>query len=665
MRLQRLLSFNSLKRISSIQANDSFAASFSPVLVMDGRFIFLMASAHPFGRAAMGIALAEENDFESTNVVYQAHHVSRSKRGQVVGTRGGFRGCTVWLTGLSGAGKTTIGFALEEFLVSHGIPCYSLDGDNVRHGLNKNLGFSAGDREENIRRVAEVARLFADAGLVCITSFISPFAKDRQNARKIHEAAGLPFFEIFVDAPLNICESRDVKGLYKKARAGEIKGFTGIDSDYEKPESPELVLKTNVASVSECIQQVVELLQTQNIVPHGSIKDVLELFVPENNLSSVRAKAEMLPAVEITKLDLQWVQVLSEGWATPLTGFMREAEYLQVIHFGTLLNDGIVNLSIPIVLPISTEDKERLQGCEALALSFAGRRVAVLKNPEYFEHRKEERCARVWGTTCAKHPHVKMVMESGDWLVGGDLLVLEKIKWNDGLDQYRLTPLELKQKFREMNADAVFAFQLRNPVHNGHALLMQDTRRQLLERGYKNPVLLLHPLGGWTKDDDVPLEWRMKQHAAVLEEHVLDPKLTIVAIFPSPMLYAGPTEVQWHCRARMIAGANFYIVGRDPAGMPHPETKKDLYEPTQGGKVLSMAPGLTSVEIIPFRVAAYNKLKKAMDFYDPKRHDDFDFISGTRMRKLAREGENPPDGFMAPKAWKVLTEYYQSLEKKN
>ncbi|XP_068053112.1 bifunctional 3'-phosphoadenosine 5'-phosphosulfate synthase 2 isoform X2 [Anomalospiza imberbis] len=601
----------------------------------------------------------------STNVVYQAHHVSRSKRGQVVGTRGGFRGCTVWLTGLSGAGKTTIGFALEEYLVAHGIPCYSLDGDNVRHGLNKNLGFSAQDREENIRRIAEVARLFADAGLVCITSFISPFTKDRLNARKIHEAAGLPFFEIFVDAPLNICESRDVKGLYKKARAGEIKGFTGIDSEYEKPEAPELVLKTNVASVSECIQQVVELLQAQNIVPQGSAKDVLELFVPEDKLSSVRAEAEKLPALEITKLDLQWVQVLGEGWATPLTGFMREAEYLQVLHFGTLLNDGVVNLSIPIVLPLSAEDKQRLEGSAALALSFQGRRLAVLRGPEFFAHRKEERCARIWGTTCPRHPHIQMVMESGDWLVGGDLQVLEKIKWNDGLDQYRLTPLALKQKFREMNADAVFAFQLRNPVHNGHALLMQDTRRQLLERGYKNPVLLLHPLGGWTKDDDVPLEWRMKQHAAVLEEQVLDPKSTIVAIFPSPMLYAGPTEVQWHCRARMVAGANFYIVGRDPAGMPHPDTKQDLYEPTHGGKVLSMAPGLTSVEIIPFRVAAYNKLKRAMDFYDPKRHDDFDFISGTRMRKLAREGENPPDGFMAPKAWKVLTTYYQSLEKKN
>ncbi|MGH0139373.1 UNVERIFIED_CONTAM: hypothetical protein FKN15_031230 [Acipenser sinensis] len=566
---------------------------------------------------------------------------------------------------LSGAGKTTIGFALEEYLVSHAIPSYSLDGDNIRHGLNKNLGFSTTDREENIRRIAEVAKLFADAGLVCITSFISPYTKDRAEARKILEAAGLPFFEVFVNAPLDVCESRDVKGLYKKARAGEIKGFTGIDSEYEKPEAPELVLKTGQATVNECIQQLVGLLQEQSIVPTSMMEEVKELFVPENKLDLAQADAKTLPTLQITQLDMQWMQVLAEGWATPLKGFMREREFLQVLHFCTLLDGGTINLSVPIVLPVSSENKESLDGCAAIALEYEGRKVAILRNPEFYEHRKEERCARQWGTTCAKHPHIKMVMEGGDWLVGGDLEVLERLKWNDGLDQYRLTPTELKQKFKEMKADAIFAFQLRNPVHNGHALLMQDTKRRLLERGYKRPVLLLHPLGGWTKDDDVPLAWRMKQHAAVLEEGVLDPNSTIVAIFPSPMMYAGPTEVQWHCRARMIAGANFYIVGRDPAGMPHPETKKDIYEPTHGAKVLTMAPGLTSVEIIPFRVAAYNKAKKAMDFYDKERHSEFDFISGTRMRKLARDGEFPPDGFMAPKAWKVLTEYYVSLGKEN
>uniref|UniRef100_A0A4W4FBC2 Uncharacterized protein n=1 Tax=Electrophorus electricus TaxID=8005 RepID=A0A4W4FBC2_ELEEL len=599
----------------------------------------------------------------ATNVVYQAHHVSRTKRGQVVGTRGGFRGCTVWLTGLSGAGKTTVGFALEEYLVSHAIPCYSLDGDNIRHGLNKNLGFSAADREENVRRIAEVAKLFADAGLVCITSFISPFTKDRNEARKIHESSRLPFFEVFVNAPLEVCESRDVKGLYKKARAGEIKGFTGIDSDYEKPDSPELVLKTGELTVNECIQSLVELLKDQGIVPSGVTEDVSELFVPENKLNLALSDANILPTIAITKLDLQWVQVLAEGWATPLKGFMREREYLQVLHFNTLIDGGTINLSVPIVLPVSKEVKDKLDGCAAFALEYKGCRVAILRNPEFYEHRKEERCARQWGTTCPQHPYIKMVMEGGDWLAGGELEVLERIRWDDGLDQYRLTPKELRQKFKEMGADAIFAFQLRNPVHNGHALLMQDTKQQLLQRGYQRPMLLLHPLGGWTKDDDVPLAWRMRQHAAVLEEGVLDPAGTIVAIFPSPMMYAGPTEVQWHCRSRMVAGANFYIVGRDPAGMPHPETKQDLYEPTHGGKVLTMAPGLTSLEIIPFRVAAYNKMKKAMDFYDQERHDEFEFISGTKMRRLASSGENPPEGFMAPKAWKVLTEYYSSLQK--
>uniref|UniRef100_A0AAY5KV01 Uncharacterized protein n=1 Tax=Esox lucius TaxID=8010 RepID=A0AAY5KV01_ESOLU len=566
----------------------------------------------------------EEGMQRATNVTYQAHHVSRNKRGQVVGTRGGFRGCTVWLTGLSGAGKTTVSMALEEYLVCHGIPCYSLDGDNIRQGLNKNLGFSPEDREENVRRIAEVARLFADAGLVCIASFISP---------------------------------------YGRVSGGGGGGFTGIDSEYEKPEAPELVLKTDSCSVNESIQQLIDLLQEKDIVPVDASYDVKELYVQENKLDLAKADAETLPAVQIGKVDMQWVQVLAEGWATPLNGFMREREFLQCLHFDCLLDGGVINLSVPVVLPVSGADKERLDGVTAMALVYEGRRVAILRNPEFYEHRKEERCARQWGTTCKDHPYIKMVMESGDWLVGGDLQVLDKISWNDGLDQYRLTPTELKQKFKEMNADAVFAFQLRNPVHNGHALLMQDTHKRLIERGYRRPVLLLHPLGGWTKDDDVPLEWRMRQHAAVLDEGVLKPDSTVVAIFPSPMMYAGPTEVQWHCRARMVAGANFYIVGRDPAGMPHPATGKDLYEPSHGAKVLTMAPGLISLEIVPFKVAAYNKVKRAMDFYDPKNHQDFDFISGTRMRNMARDGQNPPEGFMAPKAWKVLVEYYQSLEK--
>ena len=381
-------------------------------------------------------------------------------------------------------------------------------------------------------------------------------------------------------------------------------------------------------------------------------KEPKELFVRDGSIPDGSR-------INISKIDLQWVQVLSEGWASPLTGFMRQEEYLDCLHWGTIRR-GTINQSIPIVLPISDVDRERVKNSKTVVLVYDGREVAAIKDPEIFEHRKEERCARIWGTTNSGHPVISMVMNSGDWLLGGDLEVFQRITWNDGLDQYRLTPLEIRAKLQEMGADATFAFQLRNPIHNGHALLMRDTRRQLLERGFKNPVLLLHPLGGWTKDDDVPLPVRIKQHQEVLNDGVLEPESTLIAIFPSPMQYAGPKEVQWHAKTRVIAGANFYIVGRDPAGIPHPVTGKDLYDPDHGRTVLKRAPGLSEVEIIGFRVAAYDDKKGQMDFYDEKRKSDFQFISGTKMRTLARTGQLPPKGFMGDNAWKVLAEYYNS-----
>jgi bifunctional enzyme CysN/CysC len=151
-------------------------------------------------------------------------------------------GATVWFTGLSGSGKSTVAVEVERALVAGGRAAYLLDGDNLRHGLNADLGFSAADRTENIRRVGEVARLFADAGVVALVPVISPYRADRAQARAIHEAVGLPFVEVFVDTPIAVCEARDPKGLYARARAGEITGFTGIDDPYEPPERPDLRL---------------------------------------------------------------------------------------------------------------------------------------------------------------------------------------------------------------------------------------------------------------------------------------------------------------------------------------------------------------------------------------------------------------------------------------
>ncbi|CAL9048041.1 unnamed protein product [Musa banksii] len=393
---------------------------------------------------------------------------------------------------------------------------------------------------------------------------------------------------------------------------------------------------------------------------------LVDVVAPEGPArEALRREAAGCPQIRLSRIDLEWVHVLSEGWASPLGGFMREAEFLQTLHFSCLrLGDGsVVNMSLPIVLAIDDAQKRAIGDRRKVALVDArDKPVAILSDIEIYKHNKEERIARTWGTTAPGLPYVEeAITKAGNWLIGGDLEVIERIKYNDGLDQYRLSPAELREEFSRRDADAVFAFQLRNPVHNGHALLMTDTRRRLLEMGYRNPVLLLHPLGGYTKADDVPLHWRMKQHEKVLEDGVLNPETTVVAIFPSPMHYAGPTEVQWHAKSRINAGANFYIVGRDPAGMSHPIEKRDLYDADHGKKVLGMAPGLERLNILPFKVAAYDKKQQKMAFFDPSRPQDFLFISGTKMRTLAKNREDPPDGFMCPGGWKVLVDYYDSV----
>ncbi|MBK6908606.1 MAG: adenylyl-sulfate kinase [Rhodocyclaceae bacterium] len=177
------------------------------------------------------------------NLTAVAHQVGARDRH----ARYGHAGAVIWLTGLSAAGKSTLAMGLEAALLERGYACYTLDGDNIRHGLNANLGFSQADRTENIRRVGEVAALFADAGLICITSFISPYRADRAQARAAAQRTG--FHEIYIAADLAACEARDPKGLYRKARAGELKEFTGIDAPYEVPDAPELILTTGRETV--------------------------------------------------------------------------------------------------------------------------------------------------------------------------------------------------------------------------------------------------------------------------------------------------------------------------------------------------------------------------------------------------------------------------------
>ncbi len=199
---------------------------------------------------------------KATNVTWQDGEVSREDRFTILRQRG----ATIWFTGLSGSGKSTIAVALERALYQIGKLSYRLDGDNVRLGINKNLGFSEQDRKENIRRIGEVAKLFGDAGVISLSSFISPYKIDRDEVRQLHDQAGLEFIEVFVDCSLEEAEKRDPKGLYKKARAGEIKNFTGIDDPYEVPTNAEIHLHTDEMTVTQEVQIVLDHLEGNGLI---------------------------------------------------------------------------------------------------------------------------------------------------------------------------------------------------------------------------------------------------------------------------------------------------------------------------------------------------------------------------------------------------------------
>lgn len=194
------------------------------------------------------------------NVFWQHDEISREERERL----NGHKSAVLWFTGLSGAGKSTLARAVSRVLYEQGCHAVALDGDNVRHGLNADLGFSREDREENLRRVAEVAKLFVESGLIVLCAFISPFKSDREKARKLFSQQ--EFIEIFCNTPLHVCENRDTKGLYKKARAGKINEFTGISSPYERPDTCELSLDTGALSVEECVAEVIGYLKNRSII---------------------------------------------------------------------------------------------------------------------------------------------------------------------------------------------------------------------------------------------------------------------------------------------------------------------------------------------------------------------------------------------------------------
>mmetsp|Transcript_2442 Transcript_2442/g.3567 ORF Transcript_2442/g.3567 Transcript_2442/m.3567 type:complete len:1057 (+) Transcript_2442:150-3320(+) len=655
-----------------------------------------------------------------------ACHLPRSKRYSALGQKG----ATLWMTGLSGSGKSTIATALEEMLVlQYSKHVYRLDGDNIRTGLNRDLDFTDNDRAESVRRVGELACLFSDSGVITIVSLVSPFRGDRDAVRRRHEEQGIQFYEVFMDVSLETVRERDPKGLYDKVDKGEIKGFTGVDAPYEPPLKPEIRLPNSEMTVEECVAELYSKLETEGILtasvsnsksdpsglPMPDGDEIIDLIVPSHLRHERISEAMTLPKVLLNDIDLNWLQTVGEGWASPLKGFMREGTLLQTLHFSSYLTDSHnttgqysfnekqtdfsnmpsnqppnrISSSVPIVLPCTSYTKSLIESSGANSITLTskdGTEVAILRNPEIYKNRKEEIVTRIFGIIDHGHPYINHIYSGGDWLIGGEVELLDRIRYNDGLDKWRLTAREIRDEFSRKGADVVYAFQTRNPTHAGHAYLMKTAGEKLKSEGYKRPILWLSPLGGWTKSDDVPLDVRVKQHEAVLSEGMLDPETTVMAIWPAPMIYAGPTEVQFHAKSRRSGGASYFVVGRDPAGMKGSSEAEaspddDLYDPQHGRYVLALSPGLNGMKMLDFAQVYYDKKTHTMTAPDSSRPDDFISISGSKMRKLAAQGAKPcpkdkpipsdllasnciPPGFMVPSGWAIVCDYYQHVDDK-
>ena len=499
-----------------------------------------------------------------------------------------------------------------------------------------------------------------------------------------------------------------------------IKGFTGIDAPYEAPLKPEITLKTHENTIDKSVEILIGELTSRGLLsgaldadkglaaPDGG--ELVNQIVLADQLAAKTAEAATLPQVPLTDIDVNWLQVIGEGWAAPLKGFMREGTLVQCLHFNSMLVDqnnftGLggyattptnwmqeqfppdttrASMPVPIVLPITDFTRRQVGEANAVALTnSAGVPLAILRLPETYEIRVRELILRTWGIIDDEHPYIKELLAPGkDYAIGGEVELLGRITYGDGLDNYRLTVDELRDAFLKKKADPVYAFQTRNPTHAGHAFLMKDSRKRLMAKGFKNPVLWLSPLGGWTKSSDVPLDVRVNQHKEVMAAGELHPDWTVMAIWPSPMIYAGPREVIFHAKSRRVGGAHFFTVGRDPAGMPYSSSPyyskedlegEDLYHPDHGRYVLMTSPGVGEMKFLGFSKVYYDKKDHTMRNKDESRGDDFISISGSKMRKLAAIGAKPcplqipsdliaakciPPGFMVQKGWEVVSDYY-------
>jgi ATP sulfurylase/adenylyl-sulfate kinase len=553
-------------------------------------------------------------------------------------------GFTLWFTGLSGAGKSTLSHALADIMRKQGRNVEVLDGDEIRQNLSKGLGFSKEDRDTNIRRIGYVANMLSRNGVIAMTAAISPYREIRDEVRRQSQH----FVEVYVKCSLQTLIQRDVKGLYRKALAGEIKEFTGISDPYEEPVHPEIMVDTEKQSLSESVETILRRLRELGyldsswvgpIAPHGGL--LVDRFLDQEKRHFWENKTPGLPSLTLNPWQLSDLEMIATGGFSPLEGFMNQADYEPVLNQMRLKNG--LPWSIPVTLAVPGDRVSGLgKGSDVGLRDPAGRLLAILHLAERFKPDKEHEARSVYGTTDMQHPGVRRIFDEGDTYLGGAVSVLTR---PDGalFPENRLDPKQTRALFAERQWRRVVAFQTRNPVHRAHEFI-QKCAMEIADG------LLLHPLVGETKGDDIPAYVRMECYRVLLDRYYPKDR-TVLSVLPANMRYAGPKEAIFHAIMRKNYGCTHFIVGRDHAGVGNYYGTYDAHHIFD-----SFAPEEIGITPLFFDHSFYCRkcLGMASSKTCPHGSDDHVTLSGTKVREMLRQGKRPPQEFSRPEVADVL-----------
>jgi sulfate adenylyltransferase/3'-phosphoadenosine 5'-phosphosulfate synthase len=478
-----------------------------------------------------------------------------------------------------------------------------------------------------------------------ITAAISPYREIRD---EIRSRIGRDFVEVYVKCPLETLIKRDVKGLYKKALAGEIKEFTGVSDPYEEPLRPEVVVETDKETLEESVNKILVRLQELGflshdsaglIAPHGGA--LVNRLVPGEQRTALLDAARTLPRIQLDERAQSDVEMIAVGAFSPLTGFLSATDHRSVVDNMRLANG--IPWAIPVTLQVSRAQADTLKDDSQVALVDERNTIlAVLDLAERYTPNREEEAKKVYGTIDLAHPGVAAVLQSGEVYLGGQIHVVNRPD-TVAFPKYHRDPMQTRALFRERGWKTIVGFQTRNPIHRAHEYITKSALEIV-------DGLMIHPLVGKTKSDDIPADVRMRCYEILIDKYYPTDR-ALLSVYPAAMRYGGPREAIFHAIARKNYGCTHFIVGRDHAGVGN------YYGTYDAQKIFDeFAASELGIQPLKFENAFFSRVTGQMGTAKtaPGGAETQVNLSGTKVREMLADGQLPPPEFSRPEVAEVL-----------